>query len=165
MKIILFYSSIGQGHISTARSIENEIRKHDPHAIVLQKDIREFMAPVERVVDEKLYWFVAKNFPALFDSLFQTRQEQGNSVRSLSNLRNEYPEQKIHEYLLTENPDSILTTHYGAAQVLGNLREKGLLPDVKIGWLHTDYFEDISLESLNGLTELSWPILRWRLVG
>lgn len=141
MKIILFYSSIGQGHISTAHSIENEIRKHDPHAIVLQKDIREFMAPVERVVDEKLYWFVTKNFPTLFDSLFQARQEQGNSVGSLSNLRNDYPEQKVHEYLLTENPDSILTTHYGAAQVLGNLREKGLLPGVKIGWLHTDYFE------------------------
>ncbi|WP_052091884.1 glycosyltransferase [Paenibacillus sp. FSL H7-0357] len=141
MKIILFYSSIGQGHISTARSIEKEIRKQNSEAIILQKDIREFMAPVERILDEKLYWFVVKNLPTLFDSLFQARQEQGNSVGSLSSLRNDYSEQKVHEYLLAENPDSILTTHYGAAQVLGNLREKGFIPGIKIGWLHTDYFE------------------------
>ena len=42
MKIIIFYSSIGQGHISAACSIEKEILKKDPRTIILQKDIREF---------------------------------------------------------------------------------------------------------------------------
>ena len=54
MKVILFYSSIGQGHISAARSIEKEILKQDPSAIVLQKDIHEFMDPIARMLDEKL---------------------------------------------------------------------------------------------------------------
>lgn len=140
MKVILFYSSIGQGHISAARSIEKEILKQDPSAIVLQKDIREFMDPIARMLDEKLYWFVAKNLPILFDNLFQSMQEQGSRVGTLACLPNDYSEQKVYEYLLAEAPDAVLATHYGSAQILGNLRERALIPNIKIGWLHTDYF-------------------------
>jgi len=141
MKIILFYSSIGQGHISAACSIEQEITKQDPAAIVLKKDIREFMDPLRRMLDEKLYWFIAKNLPDLFDSIFISMQENGNNAGSLAWLPHDYPELKVLEYIKAEAPDAILATHYGSAQVLGNLREKELLPDIKIGWLHTDYFE------------------------
>ena len=141
MKIILFYSSIGQGHISAAHSIENEIRRQNPTTVVVKKDIREFMDPVGRMLDEKIYWFVVKYLPNLFDNLFQSMQERGNRVGSLAYLPNDYPEQKVCEYIAAEAPDAILATHYGAAQVLGNLKEKGLLSGIKIGWLHTDYFE------------------------
>ena len=141
MKIILFYSSIGQGHISAAHAIEQEILKQVPSTTIIKKDIREFMDPIERMLDEKLYWFVAKNLPDLFDNIFLSMQERGKSVGSLAWLPNDYPEQKVYEYLASEVPDAIMATHYGAAQVLGNLREKGLLPGTKIGWLHTDYFE------------------------
>ena len=46
MKIIIFYSSIGQGHISAARAIEREVLRKNPSATVLTKDIRQFMDPV-----------------------------------------------------------------------------------------------------------------------
>lgn len=141
MKIILFYSSIGQGHISAARSIEREVLKKDPSAIVLTKDIREFMEPIRRMLDEKIYWFVAKNLPDLFDSIFLSLQEQGNHAASLAWLPNDYTESRLLEYLKVEAPDAILATHYGAAQVLGTIRENGFFPGIKIGWLHTDYFE------------------------
>ncbi len=141
MKIILFYSSIGQGHISAARSIEQEIIKQDPTATVLTKDIREFMDPIRRMLDEKLYWFVAKNLPDLFDHFFISLQEQGNAAGSLAWLPNDYHETKLFDYIRAEAPDAILATHYGSAQALGTLREKGLIPGIKIGWLHTDYFE------------------------
>lgn len=140
MKIIIFYSSIGQGHISAACSIEKEILKKDPRTIILQKDIREFMDPLARMLDEKLYWFIAQNLPFLFDNLFQSMQERGKCVGSLTFLPSEYSEQRVHKYLLEEAPDAVFATHYGAAQVLGNLREKALMPNIKIGWLHTDYF-------------------------
>lgn len=141
MKIILFYSSIGQGHISAARAIEQEILKKDSSALVIMKDIRDFMDPLRRKLDEQIYWFVAKNLPDLFDSLFISMQEQGNKAGSLAWLPNDYPDQKVLEYLKAETPDAVLATHYGSAQVLGTLREKGCIPDIKIGWLHTDYFE------------------------
>jgi len=140
-KIILFYSSVGQGHISAARAIEQEILKQDPSTIVLAKDIREFMNPLWRMLDEKIYLFIAKNLPNLFDSIFLSLQEQGNHIGSLAWLPNDYPELKVLEYLKAEAPDAIIATHYGSAQVLGTLREKELIPGIKIGWLHTDYFE------------------------
>ena len=149
MKIIIFYSSIGQGHISAARSIAEEILKKDPSVIILQKDpsviilqkdIRDFMDPVIRMLDKNLYWFVAKNLPILYDSLFRSMQEERKRVSSLNYLPSEYSEQQVLEYILKEAPDAVFATHYGAAQVLGNLREKALMPNIKIGWLHTDYF-------------------------
>ncbi|MEN6473493.1 MAG: glycosyltransferase [Syntrophaceae bacterium] len=141
MKIILFYSSIGQGHISAARAIEQAIVRQNPEATVLSKDIRDFMDPVNRMLDEKIYWFVVKNLPHLFDAMFRSLQEQGNIASSLTWLPSDYPELRVLEYLKAENPDAVMATHYGSAQVLGNLREKALIPGIKIGWLHTDYFE------------------------
>jgi len=140
-KIIIFYSSIGHGHISAAQALQDEINRQDPAASVLLQDIRMFMPRVWRRIDEKLYWFIAKNCSECFESLFRSMQAQGNHVPSLSVLPNDYPEEKVLAYLMSEAPDAVLTTHYGAAQVLGTLRERGCLLNLRIGWLHTDFFE------------------------
>ncbi|MGV8056699.1 MAG: TraU family protein [Smithellaceae bacterium] len=91
------------------------------------------------MLDEKIYWFVAKNSPDLFDSIFFSMQKQGNRAGSLAWMPNDYPEMKVIEYL--KAGAAILSTHYGSAQVLGPLIENALVPGVRIGWLHTDYFE------------------------
>jgi len=140
-KVLIFYSSIGYGHISAAQSIRDEINQQSPATQVLLQDIRIFMHPVWRKIDERLYWFIASNLPECFESLFHSMQARGNRVPSLSLLPNDYPEEKVLAYLLEQAPDAILATHYGAAQVLGNLREHGHLRKARIGWLHTDYFE------------------------
>ncbi len=140
-KIVVFYSSIGHGHISAALAIQDEIARQDPAARVILQDIRTFMHPLWRRIDERLYWFVANNLPECFENLFCTMQERGNRVPSLSLLPNDYPEEKVLAYLASQAPDAVLATHYGSAQVLGTLRNRGLLPNVRIGWLHTDFFE------------------------
>ncbi len=140
-KIIIFYSSIGHGHISAAQAIQDDLNRQDPAACVLLQDIRMFMPPAWRKIDEKLYWFIAKNCPECFESLFRSMQAEGNHVSSLSVLPNDYPEEKVLAYLMSETPDAVIATHYGAAQVLGILRERGCLLDLRIGWLHTDFFE------------------------
>lgn len=140
-KIVIFYSSIGHGHISAAQAIEQEIGRLAPDARVVMQDIREFMHPLWRWVDERLYWFIAGNLPESFDALFHALQARGNRVPSLAWLSNDYPQDKVLAFLEAQAPDAILATHYGSAQVLGSLRERGLLAQMKIGWLHTDFFE------------------------
>lgn len=140
-KIIIFYSSIGHGHIMAARSIQHEIARQNPNATIILQDIRAFMPPVQRRVDERLYWFVVNHLPECFESLFWSRQETGNRVASITNLPNDYPEDHVLEFLRKEAPQTVLATHYGSAQLLGTFRERGLLADVKIGWMHTDFFE------------------------
>ena len=141
MKIIIFYSSIGQGHISAARAIEKDIKQIDANAIVVQKDIREFMSPLWRKIDERLYWFVVNSLPKSFDALFWNLQDAGNKAYSFASLPNDYPDKDVHDFIRKEDPQVIIATHYGSAQVLARLRENEQLEDVKIGWLHTDFFE------------------------
>lgn len=141
MNILIFYSSIGKGHISAAQGVRKEILRLAPDAQITLKDIREFMPQAWRKLDEKLYWFIANNLPDSFESIFRTMQARGNRIPSLTMLPNDYPEDKVLAYIGHNRPDAIIATHYGSAQVLGNLRERGLLTDIRIGWLHTDYFE------------------------
>ena len=168
-KIVIFYSSIGYGHISAAQSIRDEIRRQSPTTPVLLQDIRAFMHPVWRRVDERLYWFVANHLPECFESLFRAMQTRGNRVPSLSRLPNDYPEESVLAYLTAQRPDAVLATHYGAAQVLGTLREKGLLSDTRMGWLHTDFFEGYfpRISKRIDRTFLAHPELetRWRAAG
>lgn len=140
-KVVIFYSSIGAGHISAAHSIQKEIHRRDPESLVILQDIRAFMSPVRRRIDERLYWFVVNNLPECFEALFWSMQEEGNAAASLAELPNDYPEEKVLAFLRTEAPQAVIATHYGSAQVMGTLRERGLLPHMKLGWLHTDYFE------------------------
>jgi hypothetical protein len=114
-KIVIFYSSIGNGHIVAAQAIQQEILRQDASARVLLQDIRLFMSPAWRKIDERLFWFIAKHLPESFDTLFLTMQARGSSVPSLSLLPNDYPEEKVLAFLESQAPDAILATHYGAA--------------------------------------------------
>jgi UDP-N-acetylglucosamine:LPS N-acetylglucosamine transferase len=168
-KIVIFYSSIGNGHIVAAQAIQQEILRQDASARVLLQDIRSFMSPAWRKIDERLFWFIAKHLPESFDTLFLTMQARGSSVPSLSLLPNDYPEEKVLAFLKSQAPDAILATHYGAAQVLGTLRERELLAEIRIGWLHTDFFEGYfpRISKRIDLTFLGHPELetRWRDAG
>lgn len=140
-KVVVFYSSIGAGHVSAARAIQQEIQQQDPQSVVVLQDIRAFMSPIRRRIDERLYWFVANHLPESFEALFWSMQEEGNAAASLARLPNDYPEERVLAFIQAEMPQTVLATHYGSAQVLGRMRERGLLRDVKLAWLHTDYFE------------------------
>lgn len=168
-KIVIFYSSIGYGHISAAQAIRDEIHRQSRNTVVVLQDIRAFMHPVWRSVDERLYWFVASNLPECFESLFHAMQTRGNRIPSLSMLPTDYPEEKVLAYLTQQAPDVILSTHYGAAQVLGTLREKGFLAQRRTGWLHTDFFEGYfpRVSKLIDRTFLAHPELesRWLAAG
>ncbi len=139
-KVLIFYSSIWNWHLSAAKAIKEKILQYNPYTTVILKDIRDFMNPFVKKIDEKLYWFVVKNFPKSFDNFFKIFNENGKKAINLENLPKEYPIKEIKEYINTINPDTILSTHYWSAQVLAILREKWLLLDKNIWWLHTDYF-------------------------
>lgn len=139
--VLIFYSSIGNGHISAAQAIQREILRRSPSVQVVLQDIRAFMNPVWSKIDERLFWFLAKHLPVTFESLFLALQQQGSTLPSLALLPNDYPQEKVLEFIERHSPAAVLATHYGAAQVLGTLREKELLSDTRIGWLHTDFFE------------------------
>jgi len=69
-KILIFYSSIWNWHISAANAIKDEILKQNKSVEIVLKNIRDFMNPVLKKIDEKLYWFIVLRFRYYFIYLF-----------------------------------------------------------------------------------------------
>jgi len=140
-KVVLFYSSLGAGHLSAANSLKSEILEKDPNANVVLKNIRDFLPEQSEDISKKFYMFMAKNNPNLLEYMYKDQNTKGNKSHTLSQVDAHYDEEKLLKYLEAEGADSIIATHYGSAHVLGDLREKGKLKTTPIGWLHTDYVE------------------------
>ncbi len=140
-KTLILYSSIGMGHLSASRAIEERIKAAHPDAEVELKNIRDFMSPTSRTIDEKLYWFVFKNLPSTFNKAYLKSMENGLQVKDLSDIKSGYNEASLLEYIKSSHADTVIATHYGSAINLGNLKTSGKLPGIKTAWVHTDYIE------------------------
>lgn len=140
-KTLILYSSIGMGHLSASRAIEEKIKAQDPTAEVELKNIRDFMSPTNRKIDEKLYWFVFKHMPDTFNKAYLKSMETGLQVKDLSDIKTGYNEQALLEYIQKSGARNVIATHYGSAINLGNLKTAGKLPNIKTAWVHTDYIE------------------------
>lgn len=140
-KTLIFYSSIGMGHLSASRAIEEKIKQQDPTAEVELKNIRDFMPSFSRVIDEKLYFIVFKYFPKFFNKAYLDSMEKGLKAVDLSDLKSGYNEAQLLDYIRTSHADTVIATHYGAAIHLGNLKTSGQLSGIKTAWVHTDYIE------------------------
>jgi processive 1,2-diacylglycerol beta-glucosyltransferase len=140
-KTLILYSSIGMGHLSASRAIEEKIKASDPTAEVELKNIRDFMKPMARKIDEKLYWLVFRNMPDTFNNAYLSSMKKGLEAKDLSDLKSSYNQEQLLEYVKASGATSVIATHYGSAIVLGNLKSAGAIPGVKTGWVHTDYIE------------------------
>jgi hypothetical protein len=141
-KIVILYSDIGSGHISASKVIRNNILKENSQAKVVMKNIRDFIpSKALEWIDRKAFYLLFENAPNLFDTIYKNTMAEGNRIPDLADKGSSYNEEMLLEYLIKENPSSIIATHYGSAEVLGNLRAKGHLSNTRIGWIHTDYME------------------------
>ncbi|MBS1962004.1 MAG: hypothetical protein JST04_07300 [Bdellovibrionales bacterium] len=140
-KVVIFYSSIGMGHLSAARSIEKNIKARDSNVEVVLKDIRDFAPKFRDKIEEKAFWYLVKNHPNTFDAVYRSAMEKGNRALSLEKVPQMYNPEKVLDFIKSENADVVLSTHYGSAQVVGDLRDADKLGDIRTGWLHTDYVE------------------------
>lgn len=140
-RILIFYSSTGMGHLSAAQAIEKDIKEKDSTAIVKLQNIRDYKSPIQEKMSTKLFWFVVKNYPDFYTKKFKEHMDEGNQTPSLDEFGGEYQIAPLVRDIDNFKPTAILSTHHGAAQTVSNLRGKGLYRNIKIGWLHTDYFQ------------------------
>lgn len=140
-KTLILYSSIGMGHLSASRAIEEKIKATDPTAEIELKNIRDFMKPMARKIDEKLYWLVFKNMPTVFNNGYLSSMKKGLEAKELSDLKSSYNQAELLQYIRASGATNVIATHYGSAIVLGNLKSDGAIPGIKTAWVHTDYIE------------------------
>ncbi len=139
-KVIVFYSSMGKGHLVAAQGIEKAVKEDNPENEVVLKDIRDLSSSTKEFIDRKVYLFIVKHFPNLFDKLFRSHVENGEGFKRFEDWATFYDKQRVAKYLDDERPDVVLATHYGAAETIAALRESGAIRDLPVGWMHTDYF-------------------------
>jgi processive 1,2-diacylglycerol beta-glucosyltransferase len=140
-KVIIFYSSVGMGHLSAARSIQKRILAENAGTEVVLKDIRDFLPKFYRTVGEKLFWVLAKKYPDTFDSIYRSTMSKGRNAKTMEDVSHYYTTSAVLQYIKEQNPEVVVATHYGSAQVLGDLRDQHELTNIRIGWLNTDYIE------------------------
>ena len=63
------------------------------------------------------------------------RDQNGQQVNFISYLRTPYKLRKLRRLIERESPDSIISTHYGVAIALVQLREHGHFFNIPIGWV------------------------------
>lgn len=163
-RVLIFYSSIGMGHLSAARAIEKNLKFEDPAADVQLVNIRDSITPEAKgYVDEWLYWKVVKSFPKVYDYFFNRNMDQGNAADKLM-TDTQYNSDDVLNVIRSFNPSHIITTHYGSTLALINLKEKKQLGNIPVAWLHTDYFQgyfpriskniDMTFLGLDALTDI-----------
>ena len=139
-RVLILVSSIGSGHISAARAIEERIKARDGKVVVDTLNIRQFDYKTERAdkTDAKLYWYIVKNYPRLFTRLYKAAMNKGKQIPNLSSLlKTDLP--ALEKAIKNGGYDVVIAAHYGSASALSVLREQEKLNGVRLGWLNTDY--------------------------
>lgn len=140
-RVLLIWNSVGVGHLSAAKGIAEQIKTTSPDTVVVLKDIKDFVkSQTKNKLSDKLYWYLVKNHPDMFDKLFRNAMDKGEQVARLADKPTAFNEKNFLKFVKEGNFDTLVSTYYGGAKLTGDLIEKGELKGIKTGWLHTDYF-------------------------
>lgn len=148
MKVLILTLSTGQGHIQTAKAINEEFKKYSIKSEVL--DLYKFLSPFLSDSVEKGYLlssrYTPKLYGAIYDSLMNRKHKDGkNSFVTL--LNNVLSSQKLRGILEDYKPDAVISTHPFCATVMTHMKKiiskavnVGIITDFTIHpfWEETD---------------------------
>ncbi|MCM0606420.1 MAG: hypothetical protein KA715_10050 [Xanthomonadaceae bacterium] len=143
-RILLIHGSVGMGHTAAAKGIAADLLTRDSTITIDIKDLRDFMSPLMRGVDNKAYDLLTQKFPWLYDQGFRDYMETGARASTLGNLPlgSMFNSKKVEKYIRDFNPNLIISTFPSATEVLVKLRDQGMLLNIPIGWVHTDLVDE-----------------------
>jgi phosphatidylserine/phosphatidylglycerophosphate/cardiolipin synthase-like enzyme len=142
--IVVLYSDTGGGHLAAAKAVQDSIKKQDPEANVVIKNIWEFSNEWVVKAKHKAWSMTLHNFPALRDIGYQNAMKNGNKAEDLADIKQYhrlFSKDKAYDYLAKMRPDAVIATNYSGAEILRVLRQEGNLANTKVGWVVTDYAE------------------------
>lgn len=147
-KILVFSAPYGAGHDKAAQTVQNYIRDQAPDAEVIFKNGQEFMPGYVVDLTQKAFDIGQTKFPKIYTLGFEDYMRKGRKVDHVGQMPmvNSVKLGEFYSWIAKEKPDAILSTWPHAVEWLVALRNKGLLNDVPIGWVHTDSVSDEKAE-------------------
>jgi processive 1,2-diacylglycerol beta-glucosyltransferase len=149
MQIAIISVTTGNGHNSTADAIAEEFHRQGIKAV--KEDLFEYCSSFLFSALDRGYQFSTRYMPRQFGSTYNGLESHGALRKLLSPMSgNGYVVRKFSEYFRGNTPDAIIATHVFAAQVLNELKSRGVLDMPLIGII-TDYCIHPFWEECTGL--------------
>lgn len=155
MKVMILSVTAGFGHHATAKAVGDMLAERG--AEVRTIDVYEYINRAVKGTIDKGYLFSSKHTKELYRLVYALAENHGSSYFttpiSILNIVNALGATKIARIVTDFNPDVLVCTHVFAAQLINEVKKRGLLSTTTIGiitdytihpyWEHVPYIEYI----------------------
>lgn len=122
-KILIFYASYGNGHLSAAKSIENVINEKYPNIETKLVDCMKYVNKGVEKITTGAYRQMAKKAPWAWGRIYNASQK--GVLAHISSRSNAIMAIKLLKLLRAENPDMVISAHPFSSQMCAYLKRKG----------------------------------------
>lgn len=140
MKVMILSVTAGFGHHATAKAVGDMLESQG--AIVRTLDVYEYVNRIVKGTIDKGYLFSSKHTKELYRLVYALAENHGSSYFttpiSILNIVNALGASKFARIVTDFEPDVLVCTHVFAAQLINEIKKRGLLTTRTIGII-TDY--------------------------
>ncbi|MBU1062526.1 MAG: hypothetical protein KJ952_07420 [Candidatus Omnitrophica bacterium] len=126
MKILLTYAYAGVGHKKAAEAVKNALLTYNDRLDLTIVDILDYTNPVFKFLYPRMYLFLINRTPLLwgfFYYLFDLRLVD-KIVAPLRSFFHSLQAKRFIRFVLEEDPDVIISTHFFSSEVVSTLKRK-----------------------------------------
>lgn len=124
-KVLIFYASYGGGHLSAANSIKQYIDENYKNYETKIVDCMLYVNKPINKVTTTAYKEMAKKFPWAWGEVYYHSQK--GALARISSASNKLLAKKLLNLLYEYEPDTIISTHPFASQMISYLKKKNLI--------------------------------------
>ena len=159
MKILVIHASAGAGHFKAAEAIHRGLKNFPQHTASLV-DALDYTSPFFKRSYRDMYFFLISKVPAVWKFFFGLMDIQRIQplVRGFRRLYNATNARALERFLIHEDFDCIVATHFMPVEIAGALKEKGAIRS-KLVTVVTDY--DVHKIWLNPCTDIYAVATDW----
>jgi processive 1,2-diacylglycerol beta-glucosyltransferase len=136
-KVVIFYATGGRGHVTAAKALEQSFAEHYPDVEVKNLDILDFASATYRKIFVDGYNYVSARHPRLWGRLYHGFNKEANQ-RWAKRISEIAIGPHLLEFLRTEKPDFIISTHPLPMQLISYGKHKDII-DIPSSMVVTDF--------------------------
>ncbi|MDP8211903.1 MAG: glycosyltransferase [Candidatus Zapsychrus exili] len=139
MKILLIHASAGAGHLKAAEAVYVKLKNYSEHEVVFA-DALDYSSSFFKNLYKKTYYYLVSKVPLLWQFTFAVLDIPFLQplILKLRRVYNAFNVRKLHDYLIKENFDYIISSHFMPTEISSSLKAKGKITS-KLITVVTDY--------------------------
>lgn len=125
MKIVIVYASAGRGHQTAAEALYFYFKEHFPKHNLTLLNILDYTSRHFSYSYSRGYYLLASHFGYVWSVLYSISSNA--AIKSLFSSLCRLHSKKFEQFILTEKPDVIISTHFFPSEVISYLKKRGKL--------------------------------------